>query len=138
MTTYNSKLELFSLMLVERIDDLLEELGVKLNRGGKNYYGRCPIHEGDNGHALILYPEEPIPGCWICFTHHCENTFKKNIIGFVRGILSKEEGWTEGKEPTISFSNTIRWCEDFLGQKLDEVRVDENFEKKDLRSVLNI
>jgi len=99
-----------SAKLFDNIDALLDELGVDLKVYGDRYTGICPIHSGaDNASALSIRN-----GIWYCYTHHCEKTFNRNLIGFVRGVLSKNSGWTSEKDAPISFSSTLKWIFDFL------------------------
>lgn len=120
--------------LCSRIDDLFAELGVSAVRSHKMYSGPCPIHCGDNAGALNLYFDgDSVPGYWRCQTRHCERTFRKTIIGFVRGVLSnREHGWIgPNSKKTVGFSQTIDWCCNFLGTKFKDLRVDtQELEKR--------
>jgi len=115
-------------MLMSRIDELMLKLDVALTKNGKMFVGCCPVHSGDNPAAFNLYHGGDIPGKWVCRTKHCEQKYKKTIIGFVRGML-------ESKRKNISFKETIDWCCDFLGVKLNEIKVDyEDLEKRSFSS----
>ena len=121
-----NKIEIIQRLLCERIEELFEKLDISLKKIGKLYAGTCEIHGGDNVSAINLYPDGySVPGYWICQTHHCERFFKKTIIGFVRGILSnKKYGWAKTGDKSFSFNETINWCCDFLGQKIEDIKID--------------
>lgn len=122
-----ARLNVIQEILCLRIDELLDALGVTLNRIGKMYAGPCPIHEGDNTTAISLYPEgRNLIGYWKCRTHNCHHTFKPTIVGFVRGVLSHKEGWSSPKDTTkiVHFQKAMNWICDFIGQKYHEIKAD--------------
>src|SRR6185436_1852242 len=84
-------LEVLSLALLAKFDDLLEHFGLDLQQDSYMYAGACPIHGGNNRTAFNLYKDgDTRPGYWCCWTKHCERKYKSTPIGFVRGMLSKE------------------------------------------------
>lgn len=110
-----------------RIDELLDELGVKLKQDGRRLVGPCPIHGGNNPGAINLYPEGHTVKCnWKCRTHHCENVFKPSLIGFVRGVLSNQQfGWSGvAGERATSFAEAVNYVLTFLGSNLNDFKVD--------------
>jgi hypothetical protein len=117
---------MLSLMLCQKLPLLLNELGVQFSQETQcRYAGCCPIHEGDNSTALTIYKGGQVPGKWVCRTRHCEETFKRTILGFVRGMLSRRKfGWSKAGDNTVSFPETVRWCCSFLGQELANLKVD--------------
>lgn len=121
----DGKLATLQEMLCLQVDELLAELGAKLYRSGKLYYGNCPIHGGDSN-SFNLYPEgDTVPGYWVCRTKHCENTFKKTIIGFVRGILSRQKyDWATAKDKIVSWQEAVDWCCNFVGTPIDKIKSD--------------
>lgn len=123
----SGKLNAIQLMLAARLDELLVELGVDLVKSRKMYYGCCPIHGGDNPGALNLYVDgESVPGYWRCNSAKCHETFKRTIIGFVRGVLSHQRhDWTNhNKENSVSWREALDWCCEFLGENIKTIRVD--------------
>lgn len=123
-----AKMNVIADILCMRYEELFDALGVSLGKTPKQYIGCCPIHGGDNAAALNIYRDGyAVKGYWKCRTHHCENTFKKTIIGFVRGCLSSRRGWASpaDKDKVVSFPETMRWiCEVFLKKKIDDIEVD--------------
>lgn len=74
----------------------------------------CPIHGGDNSSAFNLYHQgDSYRGNWKCRTHQCENIFKSSILGFIRGCLSKAQGWNKDGDPMVSFNEAISFAIDF-------------------------
>lgn len=114
-------------MLCARIDSLLPALQVGLSRSGRFYQGRCPVHGGDNSQALTLYHTgDTSPGYWRCYSRHCHDVFRPTIVGFVRGVLSHHKhGWAAKGDKTVSFGETIRWCCEFLGERFEDIEVDD-------------
>lgn len=121
--------KLFTLqqLLCNKFDELFEALEVSLQKSGKMFYGPCPVHGGDNTNAFNMYHGGDVPGKWFCNTRHCEDTFKKSLLGFVRGMLSRNRfDWERKTDKIVSFSETVNWCCKFVGQKFNELKVDEN------------
>jgi len=114
----SAKVQLLAEYLTYKYDELFEELGISLMKTQKFYIGTCPIHCGDNNSALNIYIDGySVRGYWKCRTHHCEDVFKKTIIGFVRGVLSRNlKGWEKAEDVTkmVSFNETIKWICKFL------------------------
>lgn len=129
-TTLNNsdKIDTLARIVCMRCDELLHELGIRLLKSGNKYIGCCPIHGGNNSSALNLYPEgHTVPGFWKCRTHHCEQHFKKTIIGFTRGVLSHNNlNWSKNGNEMISFEDTIKWLCNFIKQDINDIKVDKN------------
>lgn len=128
------------LMLAARLDSLLDELGVAHLRSPKMFSGPCPVHGGSKPDGFAIYREgESLPGYWQCWTRGCHEAFAPTILGFVRGVLSRERhGWEylpdrqfRAAQRTAGFRETIDWCLNFLGVKWDDIKVDdEEMEKR--------
>ena len=126
--SYNqAKLKILSDNLCDNIDRLLEYLGIEYKQQGKMITMSCPIHGGDNISALNLYPEgDSYRGNWKCRTHHCEETFKSSILGFIRGVLSHQNlDWTNNTDQSCSFDNAIAFAQKFLNQNLDDIKINK-------------
>lgn len=110
MAKYNQDfLYNLSAKLFDNIESLIDELNIPLQVYGDRYTGPCPIHTGDNQNAFSIKN-----GVWTCFTHHCEKTFNRNMIGLIRGVLSNRNGWASDKDKPLSFSSTLNWIFAFL------------------------
>lgn len=119
--------------LCDNIESLLDVLEIEdLRPNGKMLAGNCPIHNGDNKSAFNLYPEgESYRGNWKCRTHNCEKVFKGSIIGFIRGVLSNHKfGWTKNGDQTVSFQETIKFIESFLGDDLTKIKISKKDREK--------
>lgn len=134
------KIQILSQIVALKIQELIGELGISLSRGGNKLIGRCPIHGGDNHAAFNIYPDgHTVPGFWLCRTHFCEKVFKKTIIGFVRGVLSNQKyGWVKTGDREVSFKDTIDWLCKFIGQDLNDIKVDvAEYERRKFVSNVN-
>lgn len=122
-----ARLQMISLMLCSKLDDLFSALGVGLGKTSRMYYGCCPVHGGDRPDAFNLYVGGDIPGKWVCRSRHCEERFRKTIIGFVRGMLSRNKyGWSDEQGRQATFAEAVDWCCKFLGQSLASLQVDHS------------
>jgi 5S rRNA maturation endonuclease (ribonuclease M5) len=125
---FQAKLNVLSKMVVNDLDKLFELLDVSLVLSGNKYVGACPIHGGDNESALNLYYDGyDVPGFWRCRTHQCEITFGKNIIGFTRGVLSRQELDYDSERNTkaiYGFRKTIDYLCKFTNTNFANIRFD--------------
>lgn len=120
-------------ILCDNIDTVLEKLEIKLYQSGNGYAGRCPVHGGDNSHAVYLYPEgHTHRGYWQCTTHFCHRNFKPTIIGFVRGVLSHQNyDWRKKGDKFETFDNTLKFISETLKLDLNKIEVNhDELEKK--------
>jgi hypothetical protein len=120
-------------ILCDNIELLFDKLEVKLYKSGNGYAGRCPVHGGDNSHAIHLYPDGHTQrGYWKCVTHGCERNFKSTIIGFIRGVLSHQNhNWRKKGDKFESFDNTLKFISDTLKIDLNRIEIShEEIEKK--------
>jgi 5S rRNA maturation endonuclease (ribonuclease M5) len=126
--------------LCDNIDSLLEILNLtEIKDNGKMYVGECPIHNGDNKTAFNLYPSgDYYRGNWKCRTHQCDKTFKGSIIGFIRGVLSNQKyDWQKDGDQTVTFKETIKFIEDFLGNNVSNIKISKSeIEKKTFSNVI--
>jgi 5S rRNA maturation endonuclease (ribonuclease M5) len=92
----------------------------------------CPIHGGDNISAFNLYPEgEKYRGNWKCRTHGCEEVFRSSILGFIRGVLSRQDyGWSKNGDKVYSFDEAVKFAEKFLNQRLSDIKIDKKHIEK--------
>lgn len=106
-----AQLKVLSDKLCDKIEELLEYFELEYRFNGKMISMRCPIHDGDNQSALNIYPYgEKYRGNWVCRSHSCEKDLQPSIIGFIRGLLSKN--FDEGK--ILPFDQTINFCLNFV------------------------
>lgn len=124
------KLLSLSELLVDKCDKLFDKLEVPLAAVGSSMYvGCCPIHGGDNKTAFNLYADgHTTKGNWVCRTHHCNKIFKPTIIGFVRGVLSAKNGWSENRDDKkYPWMKTIMWCCEFLGVAWKDIKITQSY-----------
>jgi 5S rRNA maturation endonuclease (ribonuclease M5) len=112
-------------LLVNRLEDLLDQLGVDYSAMGDSFVGPCPVHGGDNPMAWNIFTSGDFSrGNWVCYTRHCEKhkDTPNNILGFVKGVMKQQN-------PKISFYDTLKFCCKFLRindlQELDAIIIPE-------------
>lgn len=119
--------------LCDNIEPLFQSLGIEdYKLSNKMITSHCPIHMGDNSSALNLYHSgDHYRGNWKCRTHNCEQIFKGSIIGFVRGIISREKyNWNKDGDDTCSFKEAVDFCLNFLKKDIQEFKVSNKFKDK--------
>jgi 5S rRNA maturation endonuclease (ribonuclease M5) len=134
------QLKILSDDLCEDIDNLLDSLGVSDYKIFDRMIAmRCPIHGGDNSSALNLYYKgDSYRGNWKCRTHQCEEVFKGSVIGFVRGCLSKQNGWTGPGDPMVSFEDAVDYALNFTKKNLKDIKINKKeIEKTNFINVVN-
>lgn len=134
------KLKIVCDELCDNIEELLDsfELEYKINQKLINM--SCPIHDGDNFSAINIYPDgERYRGNWVCRTHNCEDTFKKSIIGFIRGIISSRKyGWAKPGDNTASFQEALDYAMSFLKKDISKIKISKvDREKKVFANMVN-
>src|SRR5262249_43126032 len=89
----------------DRLDDLLLELGCNLRRfpGGSRYSGPCPIHGGDGKNFRLGTGGDVLPIWWACHSRECHREYKPSLLGFVRGVLSFQEGKKVSIQTAMNF-----------------------------------
>jgi 5S rRNA maturation endonuclease (ribonuclease M5) len=97
--------------------DLLVSLGsqdVKVNHCGNSYRTSCPIHLGDDPNLHVCTDGDVLPIHWACHSNHCEDVWKKSLLGLVRGVLSV------GKQKPVHPAVAEDYLIQFLGGKLSD------------------
>lgn len=102
-------------LVCDDIENLLISLGLDSYKMlEKMVTMSCPIHGGDNDSAFNLYHQgDTYRGNWKCRTHQCENIFKSSIIGFIRGCLSHQDGWSKSGDDMVSFNEALQFAISF-------------------------
>ncbi len=135
-----AKLNVIANKITEKLEELLEFFNIDLKRDRIKFYGMCPIHSGDKYNALNIYHNEDTPiSIWKCRTHHCELVFGKDIIGFIRGVLSRNKcNWSKRDDTIISFSKTIEFILNFINEDYDKLKINSvEIEKKRFTNYMN-
>lgn len=134
------KLKIVCDELCDNIEDLLDSFELEYKTNQKLINMCCPIHDGDNFSAINIYPDgERYRGNWVCRTHNCEDTFKKSIIGFIRGIISSRKyGWEKPGDNTASFQEALDYAMSFLKKDMSNIKISKaDREKKIFANIVN-
>lgn len=139
MKKYHSR-EVNDLIKVN-LDKILVYFNISLCSTSKKYYGNCPIHaNSDNNSALLFYKNT---GIWMCTTHNCQKIFGRNSSGFIKGLLSVRNGWTEesDRDKLVSEAETQDFLNKFFNnsvQKTEFKRPEKsNFDKMNFIRQIN-
>lgn len=133
-----AKLKIVCDEVCDNIESLLEHFGIDYRNNSKMISMSCPIHGGDNESALNIYPEgETYRGNWKCRTHNCEQEFKASVIGFIRGIISRQKyNWKKPGDRTCPFNEALEYALAFINKDLKEIKISKS--DKDKKSFTNV
>ena len=126
------QLKQLSDIICDDIENLLVYLGLDSYKVfDKMITMSCPIHGGDNDSAFNLYHQgDSYRGNWKCRTHQCEEIFKSSIIGFIRGCLSRDKGWTKSGDEIVSFNEAVDFAIKFSKQDISNLKQDKKTKEK--------
>ena len=108
----NKKLDLNKVkqIIFRDIELLLNNLELSFQKKDDNYFMCCPIHEAsDNPHGLSISKSKM---SWRCWTRGCHEQYNTDILGFIRGVLSKENEVTV--YDSLIYENSYRKNVDFI------------------------
>lgn len=133
-----NKIKILCDHLCDKIEPLLDHLGLEYRMNGKFITMSCPIHGGDNDTALNLYHTgDNYRGNWKCRSHKCDEIFKGSIIGFIRGVLShRQYHWTKDGDDACSFQEALDFATEFLNLSLKDIKI-SNVDKEKNRFISN-
>jgi hypothetical protein len=107
--------------IVEKFDKINNHFALGLQDGRKCFRGKCPLHDGDNDSSLSIYKSgHTVNGIWKCYTGNCHEKYGKNIIGFIRGLL------TVSTKKEVGYDAAVTWCEEFFGCKYESPIPDQD------------
>lgn len=134
-----AKLKVVCDSLCDNIESLLDTLNIEYKSTGRMLTMACPIHGGDNMSAVNIYPEgDNYRGNWVCRTHGCEKTFRGSILGFVRGVLSRQQGWDKPGDNTCSFEDALSFALAFTKQDLKNIKISKlDRDKRSFTSIVS-
>lgn len=127
-----SKLKIICDHVCDDIERLLDTLNIEYKFNNKMISMCCPIHEGDNPSAVNIYPYgDYYRGNWKCRTHGCDNIFKGSIIGFIRGVLSRQKyNWSKDGDNTCSFDEAVNFALEFINKDIKQIKVSKSDAEK--------
>jgi len=127
-----AKLKILCDHLCDDIDNLLASFDIVYKNNTKMVSMSCPIHGGDNEGTLNLYVQgDSYRGNWKCRTHGCEQIFKSSILGFIRGILSRNKyNWSKDGDKTCSFDEAVTYATALLNKDLTDIKISKSSRSK--------
>lgn len=85
------------------IVEILDALSVSYSQRGPLLQARCLCaHHSGDGNNSTAFSWRLDYGRWVCFTHHCEQSYGNDVFGLVRGVLN------------IKFGAAVKWIEAHL------------------------
>jgi 5S rRNA maturation endonuclease (ribonuclease M5) len=135
-----AKLKIVCDHLCDSIEPLLDHFGIEYKNNSKMISMSCPIHGGDNESALNIYPEgETYRGNWKCRTHNCEQEFKSSIIGFIRGIISRQKyNWQKPGDRACPFNEALDYALMFINKDIKDIKISKgDRDKKSFTNIVN-
>lgn len=126
--------------LCDNIESLLDHFGIEYKNNSKMISMSCPIHGGDNESALNIYPEgETYRGNWKCRTHNCEQEFKSSVIGFIRGIISRQKyNWQKPGDRACPFNEALDYALMFINKDIKDIKISKgDRDKKSFTNIVN-
>ena len=107
----------------EYIEFIFEAFGCPINyNNGSLIKSPCPVHGGDSAIALNFYPAGDHVVHWKCRTHGCEENFGKNMIGFIRGCISRQKyNWQKNGDRKASYEEAVEFLLSVTNQDFDSI-----------------
>jgi 5S rRNA maturation endonuclease (ribonuclease M5) len=116
--------------LNNRAEEVFRSLGMEIEEVGDNIYCNCPAHEGSDNPRAFSFSKDK--GIWKCWTRDCQQQYRNDIFGIIRGYLSKQNG------VDVGFSEALRWSCNFLKIKQHKhVVIPEVIQEDDFARIVN-
>ncbi len=112
-----------NIALCKNFDNVASSFGLDMQDFNKYKACNCPIHGGDNPTGLTIYTNDEPYGSWQCNTKGCHRYFIRTAIGFVHGILSGKNGWTNSNKRKVPFDEVVNVCKGLVGD-VDVTKMD--------------
>lgn len=107
-----------------KLPSLMVYFDIKHVEYPNRYAFPCPVHGGDNPEGCCIFTDGMTQkGNWSCWTRHCEEEFANNLFGFVRGCLSQK------RNKSVSMNEAAAFCSNFLEKNIDDLNLDESYQK---------
>ena len=103
-----------NMMLVDNIELLLCHFDIEYKQSYSYIQRTCPLHDGDNKTAFVIYLNT---GVWHCFSHNCHLKYGGNLVGLLRGLLSKKED-----VDIVSIQDTVQYAFKLLDISAQDLR----------------
>jgi hypothetical protein len=137
----NARVAALKRLVAAGFADVVSALGINLRGSPGGYEGPCPIHGGDKVSGLLLYTDgHTSPGYWRCHTRGCHNYFPQHLLGFVQGVLSRQQyGWSGPTDRKASFNDAVKFCCTALRVHFQDLKGDETaLERSRFNSALGV
>lgn len=97
--------------LTDNPEEVLRKLNMDCEVFGDNIYSVCPVHESSDNPRAFSFSKKH--GIWKCWTRGCQNQYKNDIFGLIRGVLSHQHGLE------VNFGKVLSWINKEFGISAD-------------------
>ena len=94
--------EQISQQLLSKPKEVCDYLHIEYQEYPNRLSMKCPVHDGDTeGRCNLFTRGTTAVGNWVCWSGNCHVKYGRDIVGFVRGILSKRLNRDVGRGEVI-------------------------------------
>lgn len=107
----NTQLDYLSQVVNNNIEEIFKEFHIHTYKNAQYHNSKCPIHQGKHNNFAYYHNEQKQYKCghWKCYSKQCHKFFKGTPLGFIRALLSSQNGWRGFGDRIIPFSDVINW-----------------------------
>jgi len=88
-------------LLNDNYKEVFSKLNMHCEYFDDNVYCKCPVHENSDNPRAFSYCVKR--GIWKCWTRDCQEHFRNDIFGVIRGVLSNATG------EEVDFKKALKW-----------------------------
>jgi len=95
--------EKISQQLLSKPKEICNILNIDYNEYSNRIAMKCPVHDGDTEDKCTIFTKgQKAVGNWVCWSGNCHVKYGRDIVGFVRGVLSKRLNKNIGRAEVIT------------------------------------
>lgn len=123
--------EKISQQLLSKPKEICNFLHIDYNEYPNRIAMKCPVHDGDTEDKCTIFTKgQKAVGNWVCWSGNCHVKYGRDIVGFVRGVLSKRLDREVGRGEVISNLAKLIKCDDAQIKFEDTNEIDAIFLEK--------
>jgi 5S rRNA maturation endonuclease (ribonuclease M5) len=118
----------------EDLEKLLDSFDINYHISNDNYHCTCPIHQDSDNKTACYFSNKT--KSWKCWTRGCHEVYGKDIIGFVRGIISSRNGEEASFQKAIKYIISLYDIKDYRINAQKQTDNDED--KENINDIIKI